>query len=892
MKKSLLKRLTIRSGPQQGKAKSLVLLTLMAVMTWSAQVSAAGVGGINVTSALGQPLKADIELVAVSKSEKSSLVARLASPEAYKVAGLDYPYGNKFKFTIESRADGASYISATSAQPINDPFVSLLVELSWSSGKLVREFTFLLDPVGYQAEQPVAPPVQTIAPVVEPVVPAVVAPVEPAVQPAVQPVATQPPVETPVLETIPIEPEEAKSGEVEPAKEQLEKAAGKKPVPDKVSANGEISVQRGDTLSKIAAANKVDGVSLERMLVAMYRANANQFDGKNMNRIKTGKILRMPDAKDLETLTQADAKKEIHAQVSDWNAYRQKLASAAPASVQQQAAQQVSAGKISSSVADKTPVAKETAKEVLKLSKGEVTTDKSVGKATSQDKKNAAQEEAIAKAKAAEEERTRTALLEKNLQNMKHLAELKTQAAALAQAASAPVAASQVAAASQASAASVVQDASAVAATSAVQPVAKPKPAPSPVVVETSMLDQVLQEPLYLGGGAAAILGLGGLAFFMRRRKNKQADAGNSSDEDIGSITGNIASPEVSSPETGDFTTHAGDTLSLNSTSSSDDDPISEADLFLSFGRDAQAEEILKEALQTSANKTPIKLKLLEIYAARKDAKSFEAIATQLKNEGDDKVWQQVVAMGRKFDPKNALYGGGANVEDSVSATMQTVALAAPPDMAPPKTLTRNSDFMVAEPAAPEVEKTMIFPASDFSTSKNPVMDFDVTGTNPSLTVPSGMDFDVTGTNSKAEVAAAKKETLPSLDDLIFDVTASNPSMPAAKADATGPAKAVDAGEFKLDFPVESGASNAATAGKPAELKLSDINLNLAGDKADTKTGADSAQWHEVATKLDLAKAYQEMGDSGGAREILGEVMNEGDAEQRAAAQEILKQLG
>lgn len=887
MKKSLLKRLTIQSGSQQGKAKSLVLLTLMAVMTWSAQVSAAGVGGINVTSALGQPLRADIELVAVSKSEKSSLVARLASPEAYKAAGLDYPYGNKFKFTIESRADGASYVSATSVQPINDPFVSLLVELSWSSGKLVREFTFLLDPVGYQAEQPVTQSVQTIAPaVVEPAA-AVVTPAQPAVQPA----ATQPPAESQVLETIPIEPEETKPVEAAPAKEQLEKAAGKKPVPDKVPANGDISVQRGDTLSKISAANKVDGVSLERMLVAMYRANANQFDGKNMNRIKTGKILRMPDAKELETLTQADAKKEIHAQVSDWNAYRQKLASAAPLSAQQQTAQQVSAGKISSSVMDKAPVAKETAKEVLKLSKGEVTTDKPVGKTASQDKKNAAQEEAIAKAKAAEEERTRTALLEKNLQNMKHLAELKTQAAALAQAASAPAAVSQVAAASQViSAASAVQTASAVVATSAVQPVAKPKPVSSPVVVETSMLDQVLQEPLYLGGGAAAILGLGGLAFFMRRRKNKQTEAGKSPDEDIGSVSANMAIPEVSSPETGDFTVHSGDTLSLNSASGSDDDPISEADLFLSFGRDAQAEEILKEALQTSSNKTPIKLKLLEIYAARKDAKSFEAIAAPLKNDGDDKVWQQVVAMGRKFDPKNALYGGGANVEDSATATMQTVALSVPPDMPPPKTLTRNSDFMVADTATPEVEKTMIFPASDFSTSKNPVMDFDVTGTNPSLTVPSGMDFDVTGTNSKA--ATAKKETLPSLDDLIFDVTASNPSMPAAKADVTGAAKAVDAGEFKLDFPVESGASNTASPAKSAEIKLSDINLNMTGDKADTKTGTDSAQWHEVATKLDLAKAYQEMGDAGGAREILGEVMNEGDAEQRAAAQEILKQLG
>ena len=138
----------------------------------SANVSAVGMGGINVTSALGQPLKADIELVAISKTEKDSLVARLASPDAYKSAGLEYPSGNNFKFEIESRADGQPYIKVSSAQPVNDPFVSLLVELTWSAGKLSREYTFLLDPPGYVAEQPAKTEVQAVAPEVQAVSPA------------------------------------------------------------------------------------------------------------------------------------------------------------------------------------------------------------------------------------------------------------------------------------------------------------------------------------------------------------------------------------------------------------------------------------------------------------------------------------------------------------------------------------------------------------------------------------------------------------------------------------------------------------------------------------------------------------------------------------------------
>src|SRR3989338_4287719 len=192
---------------------------------------------------------------------------------------------------------------------------------------------------------------------------------------------------------------------------------------EKEAVVGNITVQRGDTLSKIAAQNKPADVSLERMLVALYRANADQFDGKNMNRIRTGKILRLPDKNEINAINRPEAAKEIHAQAADWNAYRQKLAGAAATSSQPQAAQQAATGKITSSVTDKAPVAKESAKEGLKLSKGEAPGDKAAtgvgGKQMSaQDKKNAAQENAIAKAKTLKEDQARAALLEKNLKDM------------------------------------------------------------------------------------------------------------------------------------------------------------------------------------------------------------------------------------------------------------------------------------------------------------------------------------------------------------------------------------------------------------------------------------------------------------------------------------------
>jgi len=158
---------TLATAFSRNGLSGLKLLWAVAALMLCTTVSAVGIGGINVASALGQPLKADIDLLAVSKAEKSSLVARLASPDAYESAGLEYPFRNKFKFQIESRADGEPYLTVSSAQPINDPFVTMLVELTWADGKLLREYTFLLDPIGYVPAQPAQAAVRVVAPAVQ-----------------------------------------------------------------------------------------------------------------------------------------------------------------------------------------------------------------------------------------------------------------------------------------------------------------------------------------------------------------------------------------------------------------------------------------------------------------------------------------------------------------------------------------------------------------------------------------------------------------------------------------------------------------------------------------------------------------------------------------------------
>ncbi|MGQ9685911.1 MAG: type IV pilus assembly protein FimV, partial [Thiobacillaceae bacterium] len=119
----------------------------MSALLLASGVEAAGLGKLSVQSALGQPLRAEIELVAVQRDELGSISARLASAEAFRQARLDRAEAlNSLRFEVEQRPDGQPIIKITSAAPVNDPFLDLLIELNWSTGRLIRDYTLLLDP--------------------------------------------------------------------------------------------------------------------------------------------------------------------------------------------------------------------------------------------------------------------------------------------------------------------------------------------------------------------------------------------------------------------------------------------------------------------------------------------------------------------------------------------------------------------------------------------------------------------------------------------------------------------------------------------------------------------------------------------------------------------------
>lgn len=941
---------------------------LLACLAWLNIASAANMGGINVSSALGHPLKAEILLAELGENDRSAVVAKMASVNEYKSAGMDYPYSiPKLNFEIDPRANGETYLKITSTQPVNEPFVSLLIELSWPSGKLLREYTFLLDPAGFVPEQPKVAevkPVEPMVPVPEPA-PAVI-PVPVPMPEAALPVASAPAAE-PEIATLPAAdegkevvaqsaPEAAKTQQL-PV--ETAKAEAVVPAPQAVAATS-LRVEKGDTLGKIADEVKPVDVSLERMLVALYRANAKTFDGKNMNRIKAGKILRMPELDEIAKISQAAAVKEIRAQVADWQDYRQRLAAAQVDSAEQ-APKQEAAGKISAAVAEKSPATKETAREVLKLSKGESLGDKTIaggGAKGKQEKLADNADDAAAKKKQLQEEQKKIAKLEDINKEVSKLVELKGR----------PAAANGADAKLPASAPAAVTARKKLSAASAVA-------AAKPAVEEPGILDSIgelvstLPDDPMLLGGIAALLGLGGLGSVLARRKKagqkKSSDKnepGTKKSEDIGSATGSWRTPVVPSPETGDFTQVAASPQSapMSDASTLDDvDPISEADLFLNFGRDAQAEEILKDALSNNPSNMQAKLKLLSIYSNRKDTISFSRYAQEVKDSGDEAAWERAAVMGREIDPDNPNYGGikgevrqretpkpevdfdlgfakpaaPAPATDAADASkdykmdfdvteIQSPVDEMPIDLSAPfakpaeaayakssadvdaTSILTKADVTAAQAATPmDFDVSGFLPAEDKKSAAPTEMDFDLSGVLPEEVKPStqplAMDFDLSG-NIEAGAAAtpavppAIQPATPALnfDDLVFEIPASQPEPVQETRKA-----AADAGmEFTIDFQT-SGTTEPPPAKPEAAKKLDidfgDININLGEDLPPVQAGGEGKgeQWHEVATKLDLAKAYQEMGDVDGAREILEEVTRDGDETQREAAEKLLQQI-
>jgi pilus assembly protein FimV len=785
-------------------------LVVGAMLTLPVWVHAAGLGKLTVKSALGQPLSAEIELLVADKAELDSLNASLASSQAYKDAQIEYmPVLSTVQFAIETSADGRPVLKLSSNKPVNDPFMDMLIELNWASGRLLREYTLLLDPPG------VAVP-QTVAPV------AVSAPAVKAQEPQARIVPKPTAVNQFAVSTVP-------AGE-KPAAAQPAAAEQPSPMPS------EVRVKRGDTLTSIANRVRPASISLEQALVGLFHENPAAFQDNNMNRLKAGQELRVPSAEAMAGIDTQSARREISLQAADWQAYRAKLAErAAEQPVQEEAAGKTVIGKITPKVEEKGQPESETAKDVLKLSKAATTA--AVPGAAVQEKAAAEQEDKTAREKALKESNERAASLEKQIQDMKKLADMKEKEAAAAAGAQKPPAPATP----------------------------KVKKAPPPVEEpQATWYDELLENPIYWAGGLAVVV-LGGMLWWMvaggRLRRKKMTETVTESlmtDGELqpSSMAGGIATGGVVNTGDTSFLTDFSQ-AGLAEIDTHDVDPIAEADVYMAYGRDAQAEEILKEALTKAPDRHEIRLKLLEIYAARKNVTAFEAVAGELYSALGGQtgaIWDKATEMGRAIDPHNPLYGGTPEKSQE-----STVAESGPVAVESVQSANIEPLFNIETEPEPEVSGT----ALEFSSEPEPE--------------PEAAEIVDTGVEFSSEPA------LPDLDLNIPMAEEEAESEAPAAADAREePALDFDISGFDLKIPEEP-TSPAATPAAGA-MDFSGLDLNL--DEA-----AAEDEFDEVATKLDLARAYLEMGDKEGAREILQEVINEGNAKQKSDAQGIIASL-
>ncbi|MDQ1923658.1 FimV/HubP family polar landmark protein [Massilia pseudoviolaceinigra] len=943
----------------RSKLTSFALKTLTGAVASAVFLStsayAAGLGKLTVLSSLGQPLNAEIELTSVANDEASGLTAKLAPAEAFRQANIDFnPALLSLRFSVEQRG-GRQFIKVTSSQPVNEPFVDMLLELNWgSSGRLVREYTFLLDPVEMRSTQTaqVSAPVDVLSQGNRNGAKAG-AKAGAKTGPAS---AAKPPAETPA-EPKAAEPKAAPS-------QEPQRAAGRG------EGDSEYKVKRGDTLGKIAAQIKPADISLDMMLVALYRANPDAFAGNNMNRLKSGQILAVPEAASIKG-SEGEARGVVVAHATDFNAYRNKLAGqvASGSADKEPEKTQSAAGKITAKVAER-PTAANESKDQLKLSKATGATDAAgkTGALTPEDK--------IAKEKAMADATKRVKELEKNVGDLEKIMTVKSKTAAGATAPKTPitevVSAKPPVAAPAATPAVVTPPPAAVpvpppaAVTPPVTPPAATPPAvtpapvvadapvPAPAVVpapppvakpaapapEPSFFDMLMENIVLVVAAIVALLaGLFGLS---KWRERKQVERNPSEPSILGAPTDQahslFAETGGQSVDTNNSVFNSSFAPSASQLDTNEVDPVAEADVYIAYGRDAQAEEILKEALRTHPDRYPVRLKLLEIYAARKDQRAFESQASELygmtKGQGDE--WAQAAALGLSIDAMNPLYasaGSSAAAADSnqrvdLADQFDASAIDNGPhsalmdldlDLSKDATATPVAPAPVAPAAKAAEEHTLDFDLGGMSFEPVPdtkpvvtpaaeVMDehhlsFDTPAAAPVHVEPVkadtpdmdfDMDFNAPATSAPAPAASTVSLSKPQADDdfnldgMNFDLPQSTtpgavPSLanddPFAADTKTAKANAAqdfDMHSLDLDLPAGSSADTTALP-----------DFNDIGSASDMPAGELTAVQMEMETKLDLAIAYQEIGDKEGARELLDEVIKGGSASQVAKANEM-----
>ncbi|MDB6447024.1 FimV family protein [Pseudomonas sp. 21TX0197] len=868
------------------QVRKLVLAIAAASALSSGMAQALGLGELTLKSTPNQPLVAEIELLDVQQLSAAEVVPSLASPEDFAKAGIDrQAFLNDLTFTPVINANGKSVLRVTSSRPLSEPMVKFLVQVMWPNGRLLRDYSVLLDPSKFspQAAEAARPkPPQVIS--------------------------------TPV------------TGATKPS---------------------QYTTTPRDTLWEIAAKAR-NGGSIQQTMLAIQALNPNAFIDGNINLLKTGQVLRLPDPVQSTALPQPQAIAEVAAQNAAWRQGRQGRQGVAGTGQQQLDATRRGRGEDAPAQAagrDKLSlVSAESAKAGAK-GKG------AAGDAQALSNKLAITQESLDSARRDNEElKSRMADLQSQLDKLQRLIELKNDQLAKMQAEGAavpPAPGSTPAMSAQLTPPPPSAQAPATVPTPAPQatPQTPPEASPgstseaTPAATSTEQkYNDLLTNPILLGligGGVVLLLLL--LLLLARRRKAQQeaekhlrmaraleeeADFSPELDLPPSSFEGIEVPPPsvklepkpvpapapkpapvvapvvVTPPIAAPLVAPAADRF---------DDVLPQAQAHIDRGRLNQAADLLEQGIKAEPQRSDLRLKLMEVYGQQGDRDAFVAQERQLVANGDN--YAQVEQLKSRF-PAMAVAAGAGLAAAAVAAELDAQYVKDLLEDTPPTDEELDSAFdlslddLEAAPAAtpqPEpIPELDAFPTDDDLSFESVLKQ--QTEAAESLDDLSEFDLDL-GADAPAP-ALADEDFLLDLDNDLKDL-----DVPAAETPALDDTPADDL-ELPADFDLSlADEMNAGEAPKdPFESELDDVNAELerlsdslgqpSFTAEDALASADEepdfdflSGTDEVATKLDLAQAYIDMGDNDGARDILGEVLNEGDATQKSEAQEMLSRL-
>jgi pilus assembly protein FimV len=808
-------------GSWRGVAIAATLSCALAGNAW-----ALALGRVSVQSLLGEPLRAEIDVPALTDTEAASLQIGLAPPERFRAANLDFnPLLQDVALTLERRPDGRAVIVLRSNRPVAEPFLDVVVQARWAGGELLRGYTLLFDPPNLRPVAPVAPAVSA-----PPAVPAV-----PASPPA--PLVT----------------------DVRPA--QPVPAAAPAPRTVVAGAPGErtqrITVRPGDTAGRIAAAHKPADVTLEQMLVALLRANPNAFIRGNVHLLRAGAVIDLPEGASAAPVDAQEARRIVAAQTRDFNEYRRRLARVAPRQ-EAPSATRTASGTVQAAVAEDKPQA--SAQDRLTLSKPGAT---------------APAEARIAQERQRNESEQRVAELNRNLQELEQLRQAvqapeppptSPSSTPQAEAESPPATPAEPADTTNTTAPPAAQAESPAPTLPA--PIAAPAPAPVPEPTSDGYaggaLAAALGHPLTIPatGGLVALLAL--LAWWRVRQRRATAASPASEQTPQADTTAEPTGIPHTTPLSDDSLSH----IDVGA----DTDPVAEAEVYLAYGRDQQAEDILQEALQADPGRLPVRLKLLEIYAQRLDIGRFEAAARELLalTHGEGAEWTRVCELGQSIDPDNPLYRPDTGRRSDTSGTSANPGLGA----------------AAAAAEVPELDLSSMVTEASPSASSDPQPAADA----------GGVDFEIDlGAQSTQDSASPTDTVARSTSALDVDL-----EFPPERESASGGADDRTAVEPPVGLPPELAGLSldlpsdepTVTAGPSPSVEATPLTTEPPNDDLSSLEVAEGlAEADPLETKLSLAREFEAIGDIDGARTLAEEVVAEATGELQERARAFLAQL-